>query len=74
MNPLSILDDIVPAAYRKVVYGVLTLALLVFSIYQASEGDWSQFVGSLLTALVTGTATANTHPEDDSAKVPDDLA
>lgn len=57
----NLLKDIVPARYRKAAYAVLTLALLVFTLFQAADGDWSQFTGSLLAALVTGTATANTN-------------
>lgn len=64
MNPLT---EIVPAKARKKVYAVLTLALLVFTVYQASAGDWDQFVGGLLLALTTGTAASNTDvdPEPD---------
>lgn len=57
MNPLN---DIIPARYRKVVYAVIALAALVFGIWQASDGDWTVFVGSLLAALVTATAASNT--------------
>lgn len=65
MNPLT---DLIPAAARKYVYGVVALAALVFSIYQASEGDWGVFVGSLLAALVNALALSNTFsPESDVA-------
>lgn len=60
MNPLN---DIVPAKYRRFVYAVLALAALVFGIWQASDGDWTVFVGSLLTSLVTATAASNTSSE-----------
>lgn len=56
-NPLN---DIVPAPYRKTVYALLSLAALVFGIYQATEGDWGLFVASVLTSLTTGTAASNT--------------
>jgi hypothetical protein len=56
-NPLN---QIVPARYRVKVYAVLTLLLLGWTVYQASEGDWRQFVGGLLVALTTGTAASNT--------------
>lgn len=59
-NPLQ---DVVPPKYRQVVYALLTLALLAFSLWQASQGDWTLFAGSLLTALGTGTAASNPSPE-----------
>lgn len=59
-NPLN---EIVPAPYRRKVYAVVALASLGFGLYQASEGDWALFVGSLLAALTTGTAASNTPAE-----------
>lgn len=56
-NPLH---DIVPAKYRRKVYALLALAALIFAAYQASEGDWATFTGSLLTTLVSLTAASNT--------------
>lgn len=60
MNPLR---NIVPAKYRKLVYALLTLAALIFGIYQATEGDWTLFIGSVLTALTSGTAASNTNSD-----------
>lgn len=57
------LKDIIPARYRKVVYALVTLAATIFGIWQASNGDWSTFVASVLTAATTGLATANTDPQ-----------
>lgn len=56
-NPLF---EVLPAKARKYAYALLSLAALGFSIYQASQGDWKLFVGSLLAALVGGTAASNT--------------
>jgi len=63
MNPLSILTDVLPPKVRSIVYAVLALAALAFSVWQATEGDWVEFVGGLLTALVGSTAAANTPKE-----------
>lgn len=61
--PANPLENIVPAPYRKTVYAVLSLAALIFGIYQATEGDWGLFVASVLTSLTTGTAASNTNAE-----------
>lgn len=60
MNPL---ENIIPARYRKLVYALLSLAALVFGIYQASQGDWTLVIGGLLTALTSGTAASNTNAD-----------
>ena len=61
MNPLT---DIIPARYRQKVYAALALVALVWGIYEASDGDWRTFVGSLIVALTTATAASNPSPED----------
>lgn len=58
-NPLY---DILPAAWRKVLYALLFVAALVFAIWQASGGDWWVFAGSLITALLGLMAASNTSP------------
>jgi hypothetical protein len=58
-NPLA---DVLPYQVRRVAYAVLFVAALVFGLYQASEGDWKLFVGSLLTALVGLLAAGNASP------------
>lgn len=64
-NPLT---ELIPAKARKYVYGIVFLAAIVFSLYQASEGDWEIFVGGLITALVNALALSNTvSPESDQA-------
>jgi hypothetical protein len=64
MNPLI---DIVPEKYRKLVYFLVTLLVGAYGVFQATDGNWGQVVGSVLVALTTGVATANT------AVVTDDL-
>jgi hypothetical protein len=56
-NPLT---DLIPSRARKYVYGLAALAGLVFSLYQASEGDWETFAGSMFATLVPLLAASNT--------------
>ena len=61
MNPLN---DVIPAQARKYVYAVIALAALIFTAYQASSGNWTEFVGGLIVALSHATAASNvTAPE-----------
>ena len=57
MNPLS---DILPPKVRKYVYAILSLAALVWGVWQVSNGDVAQFIGGLTVALVNATAASNT--------------
>jgi hypothetical protein len=56
-NPLT---DVLPAKVRRYAYAVLFVAALVFSVVQASDGDWKQLVGGLITALYGAVAASNT--------------
>lgn len=60
MNPLQ---DVLPPKARKLLYAVLFVAALVFAVYQASDGDWLLFAGSLVTSLLGLLASSNTAPE-----------
>lgn len=57
---MNILNDIIPARYRQIVYALITLLALVWSVYEVSDGDWKKFVGGLIVALTTATAASNT--------------
>jgi hypothetical protein len=61
MNPLT--NVLTPRA-RQVLYAVLFVAAIVFAAFQAAEGDWSEFVGGLITALLGATAASNVQPAD----------
>lgn len=61
MNPLT---DVIPGIARKYVYALLFLASLVWTIYQASDGDWRQFVGGLIVALTSATAASNADKDE----------
>ena len=54
------LTDVLPEKYRKVAYAVLFVLALAFAAWQAAEGDWVEFAGSLVTALFSATAASNT--------------
>ncbi len=55
-NPLT---DVLPPKVRQYVYAVLSLAALVWGVWEASNGDWKQFVGGLIVALTSATAASN---------------
>lgn len=59
-NPLA---DILPPKARRALYAIAFVAALVFGLWQASEGDWAEFVGSLLASLVPLLAASNTPAE-----------
>lgn len=61
-NPLT---ELIPAQYRKYVYGVATLLAAVYALWQVSGGDWEQFAASGIAALVAGLATSNTDTKAD---------
>ncbi len=56
-NPLT---DVLPARVRLYFYAALFVAALVFTAWQAADGDWAMFVGGLITALGGATAASNT--------------
>jgi hypothetical protein len=56
-NPLT---DVLPEHVRKYAYAVLFVLALCFAVYQASDGDWVEFAGGLITALFGATAASNT--------------
>lgn len=59
---MGILFDVIPVKYRRLAYLLATLALFVYGVWEASNGDWGTFAGSLLTALVTALAAGNSVP------------
>lgn len=59
-NPLT---DVLPAVWRKRIYAIVFLAALVFAAYQAAEGNWETFTGTLLGSLIPLLAASNTDTE-----------
>lgn len=57
-NPLT---DVLPDTLRKRLYALAFVAVIVFTAFQAADGDWKQFVGGLLGSLVTLLAASNTN-------------
>lgn len=55
-NPLT---DVLPPTWRRYFYAVLFLAAIAFAAYQASQGDWLEFVGGLIVALGGGALPAS---------------
>lgn len=60
MNPLT---DVLPPKVRKIAYAVLFVAALVFAAFQAAHGDWTSFVGGLITSLFSAMAGGNVTPK-----------
>jgi len=56
MNPLV---NVLSPGVRKVLYALLFIAALVFSLFQAADGDWLVFAGSLITSLLGLVAASN---------------
>ncbi len=54
------LTDVLPEKTRQIAYAVLFVLALAFAAWQASEGNWVEFAGSLITALFGATAASNT--------------
>ena len=69
---LSVLEDMIPAKYRKyVVYLLIPLVVLIYGVWQASGGDWAAFWPALIPAVIGWLVAApNTHPEEDDLAVP----
>ena len=61
-NPLL---DVIPPKQRKYVYALVALASLLLGAWQASEGNFEVFVGTLVTTLVTAMAASNTSTPSD---------
>lgn len=57
MNPLT---DLIPAKYRKYLYALVSLAAVVYGVYEASNGDWKQFAVALVGLAASALAHANT--------------
>lgn len=57
INPLN---ELIPARYRKYLYSLAALAALIFSVWQASEGEWKTFAAGLFATLVPLLAASNT--------------
>lgn len=59
------LQDLIPAQHRKIVYGLAALAALAISAYKAAHGDWIEFSESLLGGFIAALAHSNTNGADE---------
>lgn len=71
MNPVaifgSLLHEIIPPKARKYVYAVMALAVILWGIYEASQGDWGQFAGGV-AVMLTGLMAASNTPDDHTGR------
>lgn len=60
----SVLEDLIPAKYRKyVVYILIPFLVLVYGVWQGVGGDWNAFWPALVPAVIGWLVAApNTHP------------
>lgn len=58
-NPLT---EVLPSKARKILYAVGFVALVIWTVVQGAEGDWSKVVGGVLAALLPLLAASNTPP------------
>jgi len=78
MNPITILDglleDYASPRTRRLIHAAIALAVTLFSIWQAVEGNWVEFVSALAVALYAGANKANTAPIPEQPVDPDEHA
>ena len=64
MNPVLILRDmlyeLLPPRGRQIVYALMALVVLLWGIYEASQGDWAKFAGGVVVMLTGLMAASNT--------------
>lgn len=58
-NPLA---DVLPAKVRKILYAIGFVCLIIWTVIQGAEGDWSKVVGGVLASLLPLLAASNTPP------------
>lgn len=71
---MNALVNMLPPQGRKILYGVLAAALSIYAIWQAVDGDWTQFSVSIATALVNIMAAGNVDTTGNSVTVATDTA
>lgn len=76
MNPIALIDtllnDYIPARYRRLLHGVILFVGLVYGIYEAADKDWKQAGITLAVALYAAANKANTGDSDDNADLGED--
>lgn len=57
--------NFIPARARQIIYGVLSLAALVITLWQGIGGDWKVALPALVVALSHALAAGNTDTSGD---------
>ena len=65
MNPLAL----VPLKAREYVYPALGLLALIWSAYEASNGNIAEAIGAVVIALGNGVAASNTPGDTETDRV-----
>jgi hypothetical protein len=68
---MNALLTMIPPKARKVLYAVLAAALAVYAIWEAVDGDWTQFGIAVTTAMVQIMAAGNVDTTGNSVTVAD---
>lgn len=69
----SLLSELLPRKVRLWVYLIVLVAMLVFTAFQAAEGDWLLFVLGLLGSFQSSLAAGNINPPQGPAPDPREL-
>lgn len=74
LNPLALIDSLLKdwtsPRVRRLIHGLLSLALALVALWSATEGNWQAFAAALAAALYTESNRANTgvSGNDDTAE------
>lgn len=75
LNPLTILDSLLgdwaTPKVRRLIHGLVLLAVAVAGIWLAANGDWTEFIVAIVAAVYAAANKANT-PATDLADAGDD--
>jgi hypothetical protein len=67
LNPLHLIDSLLrdwaSPRVRRLIHGLILLAVVVGGIWLAADGDWVKFAGALLAAFYAASNVANTDPD-----------
>ena len=66
------LTELLPRTARLWIYVLTGLTLLVFSAYEASQGNWVMFVVTLAGSIQSNIALANLTPKQEPEALPEE--
>lgn len=61
-NPLTKFLQSLPEKLRLAIYAVIFVGGIIFSVYQATDGDWKQTILGVLVLLFGGAMPASNTP------------